>query len=1200
MTIWINEFHYDNASSDAGEFIEVAGLAGTDLTGWSLVLYNGNPSQRTTYNTVNLTGVIPDQQNGFGTLAFTVSGIQNGNSTGDEPDGIALVNGTTLVQFLSYEGSFTAANGPANGQTSTDVGVLQAGTEPAGTSSLHLTGSGSSAGDFTWTATTANRTEGAVNNGQSFAGTDAVVSVSGGSVTEGDAGTTLLVFTITRSDVSSAFTVDYATANGSAIAGDDYAALSGTLTFLAGGAASQTVSVSVSGDTLNEADETFSLILSNLVETSGGASLGTSSATGTILNDEIVLTPISEIQGAGHKSSFVGGAVGSFGNSGDIRVTVEGVVTGITTNGFWIQDPVGDGDDATSEGIFVFTSTAPAATITLGETLRVTARVDEFRPGGSGGSNNLTITQLNANTSGSSIVELGGNTAITPVVLGVDRALPTGAIDSDGFAVFNPEVDGIDFWESLEGMLVEVPESRAISPTSNFRTRDPADSANAEGPPNQEIWVVVESNLDASSETPRGGVILGETDANPERIQLDDLRPSLDLPQVDVGDTLGPVTGVVNYDFGNYEVLVDAAPGVSDGGLAAETTTLTADARQVLVASYNVLNLDPVVESTAAGAVAGNDLYTRLGNSDDDFGEGQYAAQAAQIALNLGAPGIVALQEVQDNDGAEISSDVDAAATLQLLVDTIFANHGIQYAFAYANPPMSNVDGGQPNANIRPAFLYRPDQVTLLGVTRIEDPDPGAADGFAGDDFAESRKPLLGEFAVNGVTLTVINNHFNSKGGDNGLFGNVQPPVLSSEAQRVEQALVVRDIVAARLASDPDARVLVVGDLNDFNWSPPLDTLLAGGLFNLADELLPANERYTYNFQGNAQSLDHILATDALLDEGEAALDIVHVNSEFSGAASDHDPLLARFDLRAFGERLVGTNGADSLDGLGGDDTLTGGRGDDMLAGGTGNDRLVGGTGADTLTGGEGVDTAVYGGAVGVSVNLLAGTAAGGQAEGDSLSGIENVTGTAGADTLVGDDGDNRLTGGAGDDTLIGGDGNDRLNGGQGADILAGGEGVDTVVYGGMAGITVNLALGTASGGEAGGDSLSGIENVIGSLGGDMLTGDAGANRLLGNAGDDVLAGGGGNDTLIGGEGDDLLVFDFGDAPGLARVIGFDQMGDDTVRLQGFAGFTSFAEVETALVQQGSHVRLTLDADNDVLFLNTLRADFTASDFLFA
>jgi endonuclease I/PKD repeat protein len=158
---WINEFHYDNSGSDRNEFVEVAGTAGTDLTGWTVVAYNG--SGGSAYGTKSLAGVIADQDGGFGTKAVAFSGLQNGN-----PDGIALVDGAgAVVQFLSYGGSFTASDGPAAGMTSTDIGITESSSTPR-RYSLQLRGTGTSYADFTWTGPF-SKSDGKVNAGQSFA-----------------------------------------------------------------------------------------------------------------------------------------------------------------------------------------------------------------------------------------------------------------------------------------------------------------------------------------------------------------------------------------------------------------------------------------------------------------------------------------------------------------------------------------------------------------------------------------------------------------------------------------------------------------------------------------------------------------------------------------------------------------------------------------------------------------------------------------------------------------------------------------------------------------------------------------------------------------------------------------------------------------------------------------------------------------------
>jgi len=162
--VFINEIHYDNVGNDTGEAIEIAGTAGTDLTGWSLVLYNG--SGGAVYNTRALSGTIPNAGNGFGfvTETYPSNGIQNG-----APDGIALVNNGVLVQFLSYEGSFTGVGGPAAGILSTDIGVEETSSTPLG-ASLQLQGTGKKYEDFIWTATPIANTFNQINTAQSFGG----------------------------------------------------------------------------------------------------------------------------------------------------------------------------------------------------------------------------------------------------------------------------------------------------------------------------------------------------------------------------------------------------------------------------------------------------------------------------------------------------------------------------------------------------------------------------------------------------------------------------------------------------------------------------------------------------------------------------------------------------------------------------------------------------------------------------------------------------------------------------------------------------------------------------------------------------------------------------------------------------------------------------------------------------------------------
>lgn len=602
---------------------------------------------------------------------------------------------------------------------------------------------------------------------------------------------------------------------------------------------------------------------------------------------------IADIQGASHISPLVGQAVQS----------VPGIVTAVAANGFYLQDPEPDADPATSEGLFVFTSSAP--TVTVGSAVRVSGTVAEFRAGNN--PDNLTTTQITSPT----VVPWTDAPAvgIAPLVLGVDRAIPTQAINDDFTTPgnvetspgrdFDPATEGIDFYESLEGMLVKIASPLAVSPTNGFG----------------EIWVLANGGAGATGRSERGGIVASPGDFNPERIQIDNLAASQQFPSVDVGATLTDVTGVVAYNFNNYEVQALQTPSVVQASpLQREVTALTGAADRLTLATFNVENLDP------------------------GDGAAKFGALASAIVTHLRAPDILNLEEVQDNNGPTNNGVVDASVTLRTLIDAIVAAGGPRYEFRQIDP-QNNQDGGEPGGNIRVAFLFNPARVsfvetaTTTSLKRLVDTD--LSDG---DAFAASRKPLVGEFLFNGQKLTLIGNHFNSKGGDDPLYGPTQPPVLSSEVQRLAQAKIVGDYVASLLAADPAAKVVVAGDLNDFEFSAPLTRLESAGLTSLI-ETLPANQRYTYNFEGNAQALDHIQTSRDLLDRLDG-YDVVHINSEFAVQVSDHDPVLARFVL-AESRVLTGTAAGNVLTGGAGDDVITGLQGRDLLTGGAGKDRFV-------------------------------------------------------------------------------------------------------------------------------------------------------------------------------------------------------------------------------------------------------------------
>jgi endonuclease/exonuclease/phosphatase family metal-dependent hydrolase len=475
---------------------------------------------------------------------------------------------------------------------------------------------------------------------------------------------------------------------------------------------------------------------------------------------------------------------------------------------------------------------------------------------------------------------------------------------------FDPEEDGLDYHESLEGMLVRINEAVAVGPTTDSLV-------NASRPRglNSEIAVVADRGRNAGVRTARGGVVVRALDSrlpqeyrvgdfNPERLILSDQitrEQGQVAPVVHTGGTFGgPIMAVVDYSFGNFKYLVLGWPAADPGNEQREVTS--AERRNELsVATYNVENLDPVRDRERINVIA------------------------RHIVQNLRSPDILGLQEIQDLDG-EGPLGPSGDPTFTALAAAIVTAGGPSYDFRQIDP-VHNADGGVPNGNIRVGLMFRIDRglafVDRPGGTPVtpteDDPAlPGAQLTFSpgrieptNPVFANSRKPLVGEFRFRRRKLFVVVNHLNSKGGDAPLMGRFQEPMRPTEIQRrgvtrpLEdrqrgQAGVINAWVRRLLAADRWARVIVLGDMNDFDFSETSQVLERGRdtRFELVNlwRFLRLGERYSYVFEGNSQALDHILVSPSLL-LARPQLDAVRVNADFFDKASDHDPLIVRFLL---------------------------------------------------------------------------------------------------------------------------------------------------------------------------------------------------------------------------------------------------------------------------------------------------------------
>lgn len=548
-------------------------------------------------------------------------------------------------------------------------------------------------------------------------------------------------------------------------------------------------------------------------------------------------TPIYRIQGSTELSPLSGQAV---------RTT--GVVTGHSRKGFFIQDPSFPGRaHGCSDGLFVFSyRTRPPR----GAVVEVSGTVLDYSPS----EHDRATTQLALDATPKIVAELGPT--IEPTWL-----------DAEVLRVSMRELAG--FLSTHEGMVCGVRAGATfVAPSNPFGD-----------------YLVLPPGIEATR-TRHGGVLIDRAD--PHRwypsFRILDYE---DAPRVNVGARLqSNVIGPLNYRSAAFQIVTSGAPQTEDAQVLPELAKLRSGGTGLTVLTLNGFNLDPKVEDPALVQDPDRDV-------DDDIGERRYLALARAVAEQAGAPDVVALQEIQDNDGAEISEETAANRTLSKFTAAIRRVRGPRYRWADA-PPEAGADGGQPGGNIRNAFLYNPDRVELVDgrLHRL---------GVDESAFEGSRKPVLGVFRQRGSgrMLGVINVHLASKRHQRSIFAPERPGYDPRNDDRVRQAECVRQAMA-RLSSD-GIDAYVTGDFNDFEFSDSLRTLVGDDCTNLV-ETLHETARHDYNHRGISQALMHGVVPKAVWESGLAEYEVLHGNNlcgvrpgdQSLGKASDHAYVLAR------------------------------------------------------------------------------------------------------------------------------------------------------------------------------------------------------------------------------------------------------------------------------------------------------------------
>ena len=566
---------------------------------------------------------------------------------------------------------------------------------------------------------------------------------------------------------------------------------------------------------------------------------------------------IGEVQGESHQSPLVGK-----------EVVINNVVVTKTDGdkGFYVQDKVSDNNPRTSDAVYV----ASKDKVESGDLLKVQGTVKEGymeeysvkqgqtfkKPAGS-----LTVTQIINAT----ITKLGK--ADLPKALNISEKMPKDVVDNTP-TKYNPETEALDYWESLEGMLVEVTKPKVT------------------GPQYKGDIYVLPGDYKGQKLNNIGGVNLRPGAQNTEVLPVTVGNKFVAKAKDYFNEN---ISGVVTYKNKTYKIDPNSVPKIQDGGLKREVSKIYPAEDKLTIASYNIEN------------------FSANNKGHDETPEEKVDKIANSFIKEVHSPDIITLIEVQDNNGGVNDGTVDGVKSGEKLAQRIKSLGGPDYKYTEI-APVDGKDGGKPGANIRVAYLYNPKRVTLIGkekggseeaarfVNGHLEKNPARIDPKS-VHFEKVRKSLAAEFEFKGERIVVIANHLKSKLGDDAIYGSNQPFVENTKAKRIEEAKILNAFIKEGLRQNPNLKFVLTGDFNDFEFSDSVKTIVGNELVNLMAEH-EQGDRYSYFYRGSNQSLDNILISKNIKDK--VVFSPVHINASFMeehGRASDHDPVVVQIDF---------------------------------------------------------------------------------------------------------------------------------------------------------------------------------------------------------------------------------------------------------------------------------------------------------------